>query len=323
MKDLVVLCGLIGVTLAGPARADEPAEFEPLTELEPLDWMIGEWKAPLPDREGYEVATWRRTLGGRALVGEFREEMGGESRHVSTTIVMPTPGENTITSYGFDSDLNMIGSQVGKRGDDYRWNGVMRTRAGQVLRGRLEQTKVSDDVYTAQLLLAGKDNNYTPLGPVMRLVRVGSPKDVEEPQDKRPSGEAPAVAATQPGPAGNEPTGESLAELEALAGEYERYWGPEPKRRSVKRIEGATETIIFYDGAGNELDRHTVDIEVAIVGGVRVLTHRRVESAHPIDTVSYVYRLENGDFVEARGLHEKDPRPVGTYRWKRVSPSGE
>ncbi|TWT48960.1 hypothetical protein [Botrimarina hoheduenensis] len=306
-----LLLAIAAALAAGGAFADEPAEYQNVVSLESLEWMLGEWSAPLPDGKGRDLVTWRRGLQGTVLVGEFREQRGAATLHVATAIVMPTPGENTVTHYMFHNDLSMTGSLVLQRGNEFRWDGVRRMRGGQVWRGRLQQQRESEDVYTAQLLIADKQGEYSPIGPLVRMVREGGSES--EPSDM-PAAE---IAETNP----EVVLASERDELAALAGEYERYWGPEPQRRQVKRIEGSTETIVFYDQAGQELDRHTVSISVSRQNGVRVLTHPAVMAAGPNETISYVYSLNEGDFIEARGLHKDDPLPPNNVRWKRISPA--
>ena len=120
---------------------------------------------------------------------------------------------------------------------------------------------------------------------------------------------------------------ELAADLELLQGSWELLHGNEgkgaPNTRSVKTIEGNTETLRRYNIKTGQLTReHSVEFKLAKSGDVRVLTFYSVGTT-PENGLSYVYKVDKDNFFDIPGLLHGDghrnyqSRPK-VWHWKRV-----
>ena len=133
------------------------------------------------------------------------------------------------------------------------------------------------------------------------------------------------VAADDPA---NENDKELAADLALLQGSWELLHGNEgkgpPNTRSVKTIEGTTETLRRYSVKSGKLKHeHSVEFKLSKSGNVRVFTFYAVGGS-PENGLSYVYKVDKDNFFDIPGLLHGDQyrnyqsKPK-VWHWKRVA----
>ena len=117
------------------------------------------------------------------------------------------------------------------------------------------------------------------------------------------------------------------ADLALLQGSWELLHGNEgkgePNTRSVKTIEGNTETLRRYSIKTGKLGHeHSVEFRLSKTGSVRVLTFYAVGDS-PENGLSYIYKVDKDNFYDVPGLlqgdqyHNYQSQPK-VWHWKRV-----
>jgi len=127
--------------------------------------------------------------------------------------------------------------------------------------------------------------------------------------------------------AANDTDRELAADLELLQGSWELLHGNEgkgePNTRSVKTIEGNTETLRRYSIKTGKLHReHSVDFKLSKSGNVHVLTFF-IAGGSPEQGLSYVYKVDKDNFYDVPGLLHGDEyrnyqSQTRVWHWKRV-----
>jgi hypothetical protein len=117
------------------------------------------------------------------------------------------------------------------------------------------------------------------------------------------------------------------AELELLQGSWELRHGNEgkgpPNTRSVKTIEGNTETLRRYSIASGKLSyEHTVEFKLTESGEVRVFTFFPVGGSAD-NGMSYIYKINKQSFYDIPGLLHGDKyrnyaATPKVWHWKRI-----
>jgi len=94
--------------------------------------------------------------------------------------------------------------------------------------------------------------------------------------------------------------------------------------RLLKEHRGNKTSLAAYDAKGNVLYAHESEFKLEMTGRIRVLTffNRKVTAGpdkgqESQEESSFVYRVHNGEFIEAWGLLENDPSPPRMILWKR------
>jgi hypothetical protein len=118
------------------------------------------------------------------------------------------------------------------------------------------------------------------------------------------------------------------ADLALLQGSWELFHGNEgkgePNTRSVKTIEGNTETLRRYSIKTGKLHReHSVEFKLSKSGNVHVFTFFAVGGS-PEQGLSYVYKVDKDNFYDIPGLLHGDEyrnyqSKTRIWHWKRVS----
>jgi len=122
------------------------------------------------------------------------------------------------------------------------------------------------------------------------------------------------------------------ADLAAVQGLWERDRKDDQGNvagRVTKLIDGRTETVSHYDGDGQLMQSHRVEITLTREGGVRHFGHSEIEyiagpnKGRKSDRRGgYVYKLQGDKFYEIHGvLVRDDQEPLGVLVWKRVAPN--
>ncbi|TWT48959.1 hypothetical protein [Botrimarina hoheduenensis] len=169
-RQLAVAC----LCLPWMAATGNAAEgYKPIQSLDELSWMLGDWqKLGAAESSGL---TWRRNLGGKALVAEYANAPEADTPTAMLSVVMQKPGGETLVAYTFDQKGGIAVSDLVKNSGSIRWLGTKTFADGTSGRGGIELTIRSDTEYTARyFFLDGEAVNY--MGEAATMVRSSQPK---------------------------------------------------------------------------------------------------------------------------------------------------
>jgi hypothetical protein len=120
---------------------------------------------------------------------------------------------------------------------------------------------------------------------------------------------------------------EAADEAKKVAGRYERYFQNAAglRFRAIKEERDGRSLVTTYDDVGNILEAHTAEFKLEKRGPVRVFSFFNLtviagpnKGLTQPATSSFLYRVDDQQFVEVWGLLEGDTAPPHMLIWKRL-----
>jgi uncharacterized protein (TIGR02246 family) len=147
---------------------------ESLNHLQPLAWMVGEWRDQADDVDIRSTCQW--ATGGGFLTRTYSITLGDDVQHQGTQVIGWDPENKTVRSWSFESDGG-YGEGVWTQDGD-KWTVSMRGLTPDGRRASAKQviTPVDADSYETQLISRDIDGELLPTGDVVKVTRVPTTK---------------------------------------------------------------------------------------------------------------------------------------------------
>lgn len=120
---------------------------------------------------------------------------------------------------------------------------------------------------------------------------------------------------------------DAVEEAKRVAGRYERYFHNAAglRFRAVKEKRDGRSVVTTYDDVGNIIEAHTSEFKLEKRGPVRVFSFFNLtviagpnKGLTQPATSSFLYRVDDKQFVEVWGLLDGDAGPAQMLIWQRI-----